>query len=128
MQPGTRWLAAAAALLAATAAALAAAGSHILAVRLPPAQLASFNTAVAFQSVNAIGLFAAAWARERLPGSRLAAAAGWLLLAGVLLFCGSVYAARLGLASSAAAAPIGGSLVILGWILLAAAFALPRGG
>lgn len=122
--PGTRWLASAAALLAAIAAALAAAGSHALAGRLAPADLASFNTAVAFQFVNAVGLLGAAWARERLEGSRLAAASGWMLLAGVLLFCGSIYAARLGLtARTGPVAPLGGSLVILAWLGLAAAFA-----
>jgi len=120
---GTRILAAAAALLAALAAALAAAGSHVLAGQLPPAELRSFNVAVAFQFVNALGLLAVAWSRERLAGSLLAAVSGWLLLAGVLLFCGGIYAARLGLTASAGpAAPVGGSLVILAWLVLAAAF------
>jgi uncharacterized membrane protein YgdD (TMEM256/DUF423 family) len=120
---GTRLLAAAAALLAALAAALAAAGSHALSAQLSPAELRSFNTAVAFQFVNALGLFAVAWARERLPGSLLASASGWLLLAGIVLFCGSIYAARLGItATPGPAAPLGGSLVILAWLVLALAF------
>ncbi|MBS1199389.1 MAG: hypothetical protein H6R27_67 [Proteobacteria bacterium] len=119
---GTRYLAASGAALAAIAAALAAVGSHALGGRLTPAELASFNTAVAFQFVNAIGLFAAAWARDRLPDSALARASGWLLLAGTLLFCGSIYAARLGLTASAGpTAPVGGSAVIVAWAGLAAA-------
>jgi uncharacterized membrane protein YgdD (TMEM256/DUF423 family) len=123
IQPGSRRLAAAGGLLAALAAALAAAGSHALAGRLAPPELASFNTAVAFQFVNAIGLFAAAWSREMLPASRLARASGWLLLAGILAFCGSIYAARLGLvASPGPTAPLGGSAVILAWAGLAAAW------
>jgi len=127
LQPGTRWLAFAAAVLAGLAAALAAAGSHALAARLAPAEAASFNTAVAFQFVNALGLFAVAWARERLPGSRLATASGWMLLAGILLFCGSIYLARLGLSTGPGpAAPLGGSLVIVGWLVLAAAFLAAR--
>lgn len=121
---GVRVLAASGAALAALAAALAAAGSHALADRLAPADLAAFNTAVAFQFVNALGLFAAAWTRERLPASTLARLGGWLLLAGVLLFCGSIYASRLGLAPAAAfLAPWGGSAVILGWVLLAVSLA-----
>lgn len=56
MDPGTRHLAAIAALLASAAAALAAVGSHLLARKLDAAGLASFNTAVAFQFVNALGL------------------------------------------------------------------------
>lgn len=127
LQRGTRWLAAAAALLAASASALAAAGSHAMAARLSAADLASFNTAVAFQFVNAVGMLAAAWARESLPGSRLAATAGWMLLAGVLLFCGSIYAARFGLSTGPGpAAPLGGSMVIVAWAILAAAFLVRR--
>jgi len=127
LAPGSRYLAASGAALAAIAAALAAVGSHALAGRLSPAELASFNTAVAFQFANALGLFAAAWTRERLPSSRLARACGWLLLAGTVLFCGSIYAARLGLSSSAGpTAPIGGSAVILAWAGLAAALASRR--
>jgi uncharacterized membrane protein YgdD (TMEM256/DUF423 family) len=121
-RPASRYLAACGAALAALAAALAAAGSHALAGRLEPAELASFNTAVSFQFINAVGLLGAAWVVERLPGSRMALVGGWLLLAGVLLFCGSIYAARLGLLGSAGpTAPLGGSSGILAWILLSAA-------
>ena len=121
-RPASRYLAACGAALAALAAALAAAGSHALAGRLEPAELASFNTAVSFQFINAVGLLGAAWVVERLPGSRMALVGGWLLLAGVLLFCGSIYATRLGLLVSAGpTAPLGGSSVILAWILLSAA-------
>ncbi len=124
MDPGTRVLATAGALLASLAAALAATGSHVLAQRLDAAGLASFNTAVAFQFVNSLGLFAVAWARERLPGSRLLRLSGWLLLAGTVLFCGSIYAARLGLiATAGTTAPIGGSAVILAWLGVALAIA-----
>lgn len=127
-RPAARYLAACGAALASLAAALAAAGSHALAGRLDPAGLASFNTAVSFQFVNAVGLVGAAWVVDRLPGSRLALAGGWLLLAGVLLFCGSIYVARLGLiASPGPTAPLGGSSVILAWALLAVALVRGRG-
>lgn len=119
-----RVLAASGAALAALAAALAAAGSHALAGRLAPADLTAFHTAVAFQFVNALGLFAAAWTRERLPASFPARLGGWLLLAGILLFCGSIYATRLGLVPAVGPlAPLGGSAVILGWLMLAVALA-----
>jgi uncharacterized membrane protein YgdD (TMEM256/DUF423 family) len=123
LQPGTAYLAACGALLACVAAALAAVGSHLLAHRLDAAELASFNTAVAFQFVNALGLFAIAWAREALPGSRLLRLSGWALMTGTVLFCGSIYAARIGLTASAGpVAPIGGSTVILSWLVAALAF------
>lgn len=122
LDTGTRLLAAAAAALASVAAALAAAGAHALASRFTPAELASFNTAVAFQFVNATGLFAVAWLRDRMPRSSLVRASGWLLLGGVVLFCGSVYAARFGLTTAAGpAAPVGGTAVILAWAGVAAA-------
>jgi uncharacterized membrane protein YgdD (TMEM256/DUF423 family) len=125
---GARYLAACAAALAALAAALAAAGSHVLARYLPPPELGSFNTAVAFQFVNSVGLFAAAWVADRMRESRLARFCGWLLLAGVLLFCGSIYAARLGISASAGVtAPIGGVAVILAWTGLALALLRDRG-
>jgi uncharacterized membrane protein YgdD (TMEM256/DUF423 family) len=128
LRPASRYLAACAAGLAALAAALAAVGSHALAGRLGPAELASFNTAVSFQFLNAVGLLGAAWVVDRLPGSRLALAAAWLLPAGVLLFCGSIYAARLGwISSPGPTAPIGGSSVILAWALLAVALLRGRG-
>ena len=128
LSPASRYLAACGAALAALAAALSAIGSHALAGRLGPAELASFNTATSFQFVNAVGLVGAAWIVDRLPGSRLALAGGWLLLAGVLMFCGSIYAARLGLLGSPGpTAPLGGSSVILAWTLLAAALLRRRG-
>lgn len=121
--PGTRYLAAAGAALACIAAGLAAVGWHALSGRLSPGELASFNAAVVFQMFNAVGLLAAAWTRHQLPGSALARWSGWSLLAGTLLFCGSIYAVRLGfLASTGPTAPLGGSLVILAWAGLAAAW------
>lgn len=128
LRPGTRYLAAAAALLASSAAALAAIGAHLLARRLSPAALTSFDTAVAFQFVNAVGLFAFAWAGERLAASWLARACGWLLAAGILMFSGSIYLASFGLTQEAGPlAPAGGSSIILAWAGLAVAMLRQRG-
>lgn len=115
--------AAAGALLLALAAALGAIGSHVMAGRLDAAGLASWQTAVSFQFWHGLGLLAVAGSCRRLPGSRLAPGAGALMLAGTLLFCGSILGARLGLLAQAGpAAPIGGSALILSWLLLAAAW------
>lgn len=115
--------AAAGAILLAVATALGAVGSHVMAAHLDPAGLASWQTAVSFQFWHGLGLLAVAWSVSRLPRSRLAPAAGALMLAGVLLFSGSILLARLGLTAQAGPfAPVGGSSLILSWLLLAAAW------
>ncbi len=111
------------ALLLSLAAALGAIGSHVMAARLDAAGLASWQTAVSFQFWHGLGLIAVAQSCRRLPASRLAPAAGALMLGGTLLFCGSIIAARLGLTGQAGpAAPIGGIALILSWLALAMAW------
>lgn len=117
------FFAVAGALLLADATALGAIGSHVMATRLDAAGLASWQTAVSFQFWHGLGLLAVAGSAQRLPGSRLVPAAGALMLAGILLFSGSILLARLGLVAQAGpAAPIGGSALILSWLVLAAAW------
>lgn len=110
--PASRLLAAAGAVLAAAAVALAAYASHAAG---PGAGL-RLGTAAAFAFGH--GLALAALAPQ--AGGRLAAAALWLLLAGVLLFAGSLAGAHfIGLPTRLA--PLGGSLMILGWLAHAVA-------
>lgn len=51
--------------------------------------------------------------------SRLATASKWFVLSGIVLFCGSLAGAGL-FSTPTTAAPLGGSLLILGWLLVAA--------
>ena len=53
-------------------------------------------------------------------GARLAQAAGLAFALGMLLFCGAVYAHGLTGVSVGAVAPVGGTLLMVGWLLLAA--------
>lgn len=114
-----------AALLALLAVALGAFGAHALQERLPAGDLGIFDTAVRYQMYHALGLLAVAWALGRWPERRLLPWAGGSLLAGTLVFSGSLY---LLLASGqrwlGAITPLGGLLMILGWALVA--FALWR--
>jgi len=48
----------------------------------------------------------------------VAAVAGAAFVVGLLLFCGSVYALALGGVHVAMVAPIGGTLLMVGWALL----------
>jgi len=117
--------------VAAVAAALALAsgafGAHALRATLTPDALAIYETAARYQMYHALGLFAAAWAAQRWPG-RTTSLAGWCLLAGMLLFSGSLYALALtGVRALGAITPVGGVMLIAGWVLLAAAGCRGRG-
>jgi uncharacterized membrane protein YgdD (TMEM256/DUF423 family) len=52
--------------------------------------------------------------------------AGWLFLAGILLFCGSLYLLAFTGMHSGYVTPAGGLAFILGWLLLAAAVWMKR--
>jgi uncharacterized membrane protein YgdD (TMEM256/DUF423 family) len=109
------------ALFGATAVAAGAFGAHALKARLAPDLLAVFDTAARYQMVHALALLAAAWAVSRWPGWR-ARAAGWCFVVGTLVFSGSLYALTLtGLRALGAITPVGGVLMIVGWLLLALA-------
>ena len=93
-----------------TAVAMAALAAH----GLEPA--AEVRSGVEMQGWHALALLACGlWAPR---GGKLADGAGAAFTIGIVLFCGSVYALGLGVMRSAPAAPIGGTLLMLGWLLL----------
>jgi uncharacterized membrane protein YgdD (TMEM256/DUF423 family) len=129
MSPSNRFLLcfAAASLCAATA--LGAYASHGLGSALDAARLAAFATAVEYQFYHGLGLLAVTLLGERFPASDALQIAGWLLVAGTVLFCGSIYATTAGVSGIGLAAPLGGLCFIAGWLVLAvAAWRLRRGG
>lgn len=105
------------ALLAGTAVALGAFGAHALKPLLTPARLGTFETAVLYQLVHGLAVLAL-HAVDRGTG-RLRVPA-LLLLVGAGIFSLSLYllvATDIGIFG--ATAPIGGTAMILGWLLLA---------
>ena len=61
-------------------------------------------------------------------GGRALWLAAWLIVAGTVLFCGSIYVATFGAPHSIeAAAPYGGVAFMLGWLVFAASAWLGRG-
>jgi uncharacterized membrane protein YgdD (TMEM256/DUF423 family) len=98
-------------------------GAHALKARLSPDLLAVFETGARYQMFHALALVAAAWAAGRGAGAAGAATwAGWLFVAGTLLFSGSLYALALtGVRALGAVTPFGGVAFIAGWIALAVA-------
>jgi uncharacterized membrane protein YgdD (TMEM256/DUF423 family) len=101
-------------------------GAHALRARLSPADLATFETGARYQMYHALALLAVAWAVQQWPGA-LPRAAGWLFVAGTVVFSGSLYALVLsGQRWLGAVTPIGGVAFLAGWACLLAA-ALRRG-
>ena len=92
-------------------------GAHALKARLPADLLAVWNTGAHYHLVHsavllALGLVGARDARVRLP---------FLLTAsGVVIFSGSLYALALsGIRPLGAVTPVGGLLMVAGWISIA---------
>ncbi len=107
------------ALILALGVAAGAFGAHGLRRLVAPELLESWRTAAHYQLVHGAGLLllAALWPRLA-PGP--AGWAGLLMLLGVVLFSGSLYALVLtGVRALGAVTPLGGLLMILSWLLLA---------
>ena len=105
--------------LALLAVALGAFGAHGLQGRVSPADLEIFETGARYHMYHALGLLFVSWAVTRWPGGSIQLA-GWFLVAGVLVFSGSLYLLVLtGQRWLGAVTPLGGVSLIVGWGLLA---------
>lgn len=100
--------------------------SHVL-TGLDERSLHSFETAVDFQFFQALGLTAVVLVAERFGASVPLRVAAWLLVVGIALFCGSIYAVTFGAPRSVLAlAPYGGVALMIAWLLFAAGVWLRR--
>jgi uncharacterized membrane protein YgdD (TMEM256/DUF423 family) len=100
--------------------ALGAFGAHGLRSRLSPEMLAVFETGVRYHMYHALAIIGVASIAERWQASRLVLASGWLFLAGIVLFSGSLYLlATTGMRTLGAITPLGGVAFLLGWGFLA---------
>jgi uncharacterized membrane protein YgdD (TMEM256/DUF423 family) len=114
--------------------ALGAFGSHALRAKLSAERVATFETGIRYQMWHALALFLLvivdAWAPTNegsslfllsdRGGAPLLFAAGWLFVAGIVLFSGSLYALVLtGRRPWGTVTPFGGVCLLLGWALLA---------
>jgi uncharacterized membrane protein YgdD (TMEM256/DUF423 family) len=101
------------------AVALGAFAAHGLRSRISPEALQTFETGARYHMYHALALLVVAWAATRWPGGAVTAA-GWLFVAGTLLFSGSLYLlAVTGMRVLGAITPFGGLAFILGWLALA---------
>jgi uncharacterized membrane protein YgdD (TMEM256/DUF423 family) len=101
------------------AVAAGAAASHLFAADAHRIALMSTGAQYAMYHALALIALAALAAREAGRVERFLAAAGWLFLAGTVLFSGSVYLLALtGIPVLARVTPFGGSAFMLGWVSL----------
>ena len=106
-------------LSALVAVALGAFGAHGLRGRLVPDMLMSFEIGVRYQMYHALGLLAVGLALSRWPSSPVALA-GWLFIAGTVVFSGTLYLLAVsGQRWLGAVTPVGGAAFIAGWLVLA---------
>jgi uncharacterized membrane protein YgdD (TMEM256/DUF423 family) len=114
-----RWPGVAACAAGASAVILGALGAHALHARLSPQMLDVWNTAVQFQFWHALALLACAL----MPRTRAARLAALLFAAGIVLFCGSLYALACGAPrGNGVLTPIGGLAFIAGWVAMGFGF------
>lgn len=84
---------------------------------MDPGAVPMVRSAVQMQGWHALALIGVGlWAPR---GGRTADVAGGLFLLGAILFCGVIYARAFMLAVPAGIAPVGGSLLLLAWLVLA---------
>ena len=121
-----RAMATSGAALALLGVALGAFGAHALRASLSPSDIAIFETAVRYQMYHAVALFGVAWLATKLVDP-LMDWAGWLLVAGTVVFSGSLYLLVLtGTRWLGAITPVGGLMLVAGWLLVVVAL-LRRG-
>jgi uncharacterized membrane protein YgdD (TMEM256/DUF423 family) len=119
MEPEARRFCMLAALLLALATLVGALGAHGLKPRLTADRYEVLQTAVLYQFLHSLGLLGLGLLSDRLrrPLVHLAA---WLVLAGIVLFSGSLYLLLSGAPRLlGAVTPIGGLCLIGGWCLAA---------
>jgi uncharacterized membrane protein YgdD (TMEM256/DUF423 family) len=95
-------------------------GAHALKARLAPDLMAVYQTAVQYHFWHALGLLGVGLLLRQQPQQRLLHAAAWLLVAGVLLFSGSLYALALtGIGGLGMVTPLGGVAFLAAWAAVA---------
>ena len=108
------WLGALNAFLAVAAGAF---GAHGLKERVDAAMLEVWKTGAQYHMYHALGMLAVAYVAAQKPA---AGWAGWAMLAGIVLFSGSLYALALtGRGWFGAITPFGGLAFLAAWAILA---------
>ncbi len=108
------------ALAAFLAVALGAFAAHGLRGRIDGPMMEVFQTGVRYHFFHALGLALIAVLAKQYPDSKTLCRAGWLMLAGIMAFSGSLYLLALsGLTWLGMVTPFGGAAFLAAWGLLA---------
>ena len=108
---------------AALAILLGAFGAHALRESMTVKMLATFNTAVDYHLYHALGLIIVGLLIGQHPDRRLLNASLIVMLAGMIIFCGSLYALSLsGMSGLGIITPFGGIAFIAAWVLVLIAY------
>jgi uncharacterized membrane protein YgdD (TMEM256/DUF423 family) len=109
-----------AAVLLFAAVAAGAFGAHALKTKIAPDMMAVYQTAVQYHFWHGLGLLAVGVLIAWKPGAGMLGVAAWLLVAGMLLFSGSLYLIALtGVRGISAVTPIGGVALLAAWLAVA---------
>lgn len=93
-------------------------GAHAIKQWMSADLMSVYQTAVSYQMYHSLGLILIALVYQHHQ-NKLVKVAGWLMLAGIIIFSGSLY--TLSLSDTrwlGAITPIGGILLLLSWFLL----------
>lgn len=125
MNGGARLVAIAATILGFSAVVLAALGSHVVDLRDRSYLQQIWQTASTIHLVHSAALLglAALWSGMKLPSLSWAS---WAIILGTVIFCGSLYLRVVTGGSLAGVAPVGGILLMLGWLLALVSFVRGR--
>ena len=100
--------------------ALGAFGAHALKSILDEYFLKIYNTGIQYHFYNTLGLFAATFIYALKPDSKKIFISLWLIIIGMIIFSFSLYfLAILNMPILGAITPIGGTLLIIAWLILA---------
>jgi uncharacterized membrane protein YgdD (TMEM256/DUF423 family) len=107
--------------------AIGAFGAHMLEGRISDQYLEVYRTGVQYHMYHALGILLIAALADKLNSRKLALWASRLLLIGIVLFSGSLYALALsGVKVLGAITPLGGVAFLAGWLCLALAARKPK--
>ena len=94
-------------------------GAHGLKAKLTVENMAIYHTAVQYHFYHAIGLILVGLIAWHIPASPYLRWSAWLMIMGIILFSGSLYALSItNIRWLGAITPIGGTAFIFAWLVL----------
>ena len=94
-------------------------GAHGLKARLTVENMAVFQTGVQYHFYHAVGLILLGLIASQIPVTPYLRWSGWLMLVGIVLFSGSLYALSItNIRWLGMITPFGGMAFILAWLML----------